>query len=325
MKRPNGTGSVYKDKRSGRYVGVAHLGTDMYGKPIRKKKSFDTKKEALYYIAHAEQEHPVARISTLWKTYECTKYLDLSEEKQRHYRTVCERLKPIWNKDINTLTILDLQRLIEPYNSYYAQKDIKTVLSHLYNIAIAQGLCTINLTPYMRLVEHQEKKGEPWTSEELDLFWQAYENGDRFCGYILLMCYTGMMPAEIREVRRDNIDYDNHVITGVGLKTAERKKSPIILSDRIIPVLQDLMQDSLVLWPYKKHTFYDHYDACILRFGGKVRRLPPYSCRHTAGTLLANTTSPLLVQKMMRHANITTTQRYVHPDYEPLIAASNKI
>ena len=310
MKRPNGTGSVFK------------YGDGWFAMPAGgKRKKFRTRKEALKYLESFDGSPPCSTVSALWETYLMTGYLDLSDAKQRHYKTVYDRLEPVHNREIGSLSIAELQSLVEPYGEYYAQKDIRTVLSHLYEIAIAQRQVPYNLTKSMHLVKHTEKKGEAWTPAEIETFWQHYRAGDKFVGYILFMCYTGAMPGELRTIHRSMIK--GHEIRGAGLKTEVRKDSPIILADKIVPVLNDLMSDSLVLWSQGKHCFYDHYYACLERCG--VRRLPPYTCRHTTATLVANEVSPLVAQKIMRHAQVTTTQRYVHPSSDTLLDAVNKL
>lgn len=312
MKRPNGTGTVFKYK-DGWFATP----------PGGNRKKFRTRKEALAYLESFDGSVSCSTISELWSTYLLTGFLDLSDAKQKHYQTVYDRLEPVHNREISSLTIKDLQSLVAPYSEFYAQKDIRTVLSHLYEIAIAQQMVPYNLTKSMHLVSHEEKKGEAWTVDEINKFWNAWNNGDKEVGYVLLMSYTGMMPGEVLNVRRNMIDYEAHEIRGAGIKTKVRKDSPIVLCDKIVPVLQELMSDSLVLWPFGKHCFYDHYYAAIKRCG--VRELPPYSCRHTMATLVVNETSPLVAQKIMRHSQVTTTQRYVHPSSDTLLDAVNKL
>lgn len=322
MKRPNGSGTVYKD--GGSWVIQITQGYNENGKPIRKKKrGFKTKKEAFAHLEALKKETDKVSIDALWQTYLKTDYKKLSESKQRHYETVYKRLAPIRSSHIDDITILDLQNLIEPYTSYYAQRDIKTVMSHLYNIAIAQRFCTTNLTPYMQLTDHEEKEGVTWTDDELQKFWSGYENGDKFCGYILFMSYTGTMPGELRTIQKQMVDYDTCEIRGAGLKTDIRKSAPILIPDRIIPILQDLLADRTCLWDKTKSKFYSEYESCLARLN--VEYKPPYTCRHTAATMLANETDALITQKIMRHAQITTTQRYVHPSSETLLKAINKL
>lgn len=317
-KRPNGAGSVYKEGNS--WVAVW---TDPLTKKRKKKHGFSTKKDALFFLESLRSQKASASVSYLWATYESTKFKKLSSEKQRHYRAVYERFKPFWNVNIEDITLLTLQQFIDQYDSYYAQKDIKTVFSHLYNIAIPQGIVQVNLSTYLELHDHHEKKGEAWTVDEVNAFWEGWYNGDRFCGYILLMCYTGAMPVEVRTITRQMIDYDTKLITGAGAKTELRKTAPLVICNKIEPVLRELMQDSIVLWPHSKDKFYEEYYKCISRC--RVRELPPYTCRHTTATLLVDKASPFVVQKVMRHAQIQTTQRYTHPGSDDMLEAVNKL
>lgn len=318
-RRANGTGSVYKEGKTWTASWTNSLTKERF-----KKRGFASKKDATLYIESMRSQKAHSSIEYLWTTYESTKFKRLSTDKQRHYKSVYEnRLYPIHNRKIEELTIFELQSLIDRYNSYYSQKDIKTVLSHLYNIAIAQGITWANLSQYLVLNEHEEKSGVAWTIEEVNKFWSGWYNGDRMCGYILLMCYTGAMPYEIRCITRQMIDWDNKVIIGAGAKTEFRRKSPIVICDKIEPVLRELMTDSLVLWNHPKQKFYDEYNKSICRCG--VRELPPYTCRHTTATLLMDSNSPLVVQKVMRHAQIQTTTRYAHPEYDDMLQAVNKL
>ena len=57
-----------------------------------------------------------------------------------------------------------------------------------------------------------------------------------------------------------------------------------------------------------------------------TRRLTPYSCRHTAATTLAlENVPPSVIQKVMRHAKFSTTEKYIHVSVDPMLEAVNKL
>ena len=57
-----------------------------------------------------------------------------------------------------------------------------------------------------------------------------------------------------------------------------------------------------------------------------MRKLPPYSCRHTTATALAlGNIAPSVIQEVMRHTKFATTQRYIHPDTTSALAAVNQL
>ena len=109
------------------------------------------------------------------------------------------------------------------------------------------------------------------------------------------------------------IDFDRCEIYGCGKKTKTRKSNAIVFADSVKPVLQELcaLYDSNLLYPRDEKYFYEAYHETTKRIG--IRDLPPYSCRHTTGTEAAKQNlNASTIQKIMRHAKITTSQRYIH-------------
>lgn len=331
-RRGNGTGSVYKEKYGWTAAVTFGYSTDADGKVKRKykvKRGCKTKREALEALAIIRNDAPGATIESLWNQYiNSQKFQKLSEDKQKHYLSSFKRLAPLYKKDITTLTVPDLQRAVDAYGeTYYQRRDAKTMLSHIYQRAMVNQIVTTNLTQFIELPQLQEKKTEPFTAEEIKALWTGWEQGDPFVGYILLMIYTGMMPGELRQhLTVTMIDLDAKMIRGAGMKTDVRKESPIVLADAIIPVLQGLIAqaEGMFLLDISKDQFYRDYYQCLKRLG--VRKLTPYSCRHTTATALALTNTPVsVIQKVMRHSKITTTQRYMHPDVASELDAVNRL
>jgi integrase len=133
-----------------------------------------------------------------------------------------------------------------------------------------------------------------------------------------------MMPGEAHNLKVENIDLKARTITGVGIKTKVRKKTPIVLAETILPVVQDLIDHARTdgfIWIRDEKIWYaDYYD--VLNAAG-CRRLTPYSCRHTTATALAITEgiAPQTVRKVMRWSNTRMLDRYAHPDQTDALAA----
>jgi integrase len=97
-----------------------------------------------------------------------------------------------------------------------------------------------------------------------------------------------------------------------------------VLADFILPVVADLCEHTTgeKLIRINKDKFYDVYYETLERAG--CRRLTPYSCRHTAATTLAlENIPPSIIQKIMRHAKFSTTEKYIHINIEPMREAIN--
>lgn len=331
--RGNGTGTAYKRGKTwtarivlGYYVGddgKRHARTANRG-------GFSTKKEALDYIPKLKAEAESSATLTLsgyWEFYEAKKLPELSRDKQTAYRIAWRRWAALATRKLEDLKIETLQAAMDDASTtYYTARDMKNLMSHFYKHGLANQTVSVNLAQYLQLPPANASEQTPFNGEELDKLWQDFAAGNTFTGYILLMIYTGMMPGELLQAKKEHIDWDGKQIRGAGLKTATRKAAPIVLADVILPVLRVLVDTSHgeKLIHINKDNFYKEYYATLERIG--TRRLPPYSCRHTTGTDLAKAAVPAFtIQKIMRHAKITTTQHYTHMDATDALSGVNAL
>lgn len=322
-RRGNGQGRVWK--RGSTWSAQVTLysfasivdGKKVYRQKKRTKGGFATKRDALNYIstlrsAEGRRMPTVLELYTAWESNDLPK---LSESKKSAYKKARERIDSIMGRKIDSLTVSELQELVNrEASSFYTARDIKTLLSHIYKKALPDQYVADNLSQYIVLPELDEKEAEPFTADEVQKMWTAFADGDPFVGYMLIMIYTGMMPGELFACKKDMIDYEKKEIWGCGKKTKKRKKEvPIVFPDIMTPVLQTLCacSDSDMLQPVGENQWYEDYHAATKRIG--VRDLPPYSCRHTTGTEAAKLNlNAAVIQNVMRHSKITTTQKYIH-------------
>lgn len=322
-RRGNGQGTVIK--RGKTYTAIVTTGrySDPSGKThlIRSSKGgFRTKSEAYAYIPVLLGGKPtVVTFQRLWNTYKSGPYTKLSESKKCAYEIAVGRWKSIMSMDVSTSTLEKLQTTLNAQaKTYYPAKDMQSVLSHMFKIAMADKVATVNLARLLTLPELTEEEPEPFTEIELHKLWQAYGAGNTFTAYILLMIYTGMMPGELLKMRTWMIDWEHKEIVGCGLKTKKRKEVSIIFPAFLEPVLrtlEDLAQQGRYskdkVAPVQKDKFYKLYYEALEQAG--IRKLPPYSCRHTTATALAlGNIAPSVIQEVMRHSKLSTTQRYIH-------------
>lgn len=321
-KRGNGTGTAFKRGKTWyaqvtRYLYVEEKdGVQRQVRRYKTKGGFSTKRDALEYIAKLKnaEERKVPTLLDLYAVWEKNEYPKLSKSKQQGYTVARRRLEPIIGRKIDSLTTEDLQNIVnEQADSYYKARDMKTLLSHLYKRAMADQFVSQNLSTFITLPTLNEQEGIPFAPEEVDKMWAAYADGDIFIGYLLLMIYSGMMPAELFSCQKDMIDFDRCEIWGCGRKTKKRKEVPIVFAECVKPVLIELCEsvDGQLLQPMQKNKWYDQYHDEVKKIG--IRDLPPYSCRHTTGTEAAKQNlNASTIQKIMRHSKITTSQKYIH-------------
>lgn len=340
--RANGMGTAVRRGRGWRAVVV--LGWKMsedgsHRVPVyATKDGFPTKKEALEYCPVLMANGKVGKsadaiedrktIEYYWNLYESSGLLTVSHSKQTSYTIAHNKLCDIDNRLISDIAIKELQAVMdEKAKTYYPAKDIKTVLSKLFDLAIVDEVVATNKASALVLPKLDEEEPIPFSEEEMNRLWADYDAGNFFTGYILLMIYSSMMPGELLKCKKDMIHYDKRQIIGAGLKTKKRRETPIAIADFIAPVLEVLCENSSSdkLLTMNKDNFYKKYYDTLERIG--CRKLPPYSCRHTTATALAlgGNVAPAIIQKVMRHAKYSSTQRYIHATTDDALAALNTL
>ncbi len=328
-KRGNGQGTAYKRGKTWEAQRPGYQYTDANGTHrVRPRKGgFATKREALEWASAKTNvpEHS-PKLIDLWQLYSENDLPKLSKNKQTAYKIARKRLEPLMPMEIHLITLKALQDTINAAcETYYPAHDCKTVLSKLYQKALASNtsLVTKNLANFLVLPDLKEKESTPFTPDELAAMWKLFDAGDPFVGYILLMCYSGMMPVELLSCKKSMVDTEKCEIFGCGAKTKSRKKSAIVYPEILRPVVESILSSKgEKLLHINKDNFYTEYYACLER--AKVRKLPPYSCRHTYGTEAVKLgVHPAVVQKMLRHSNTKMQERYTHLTSDEAHEAAN--
>ena len=319
-KRGNGQGTAYKrgSKWEGCRPGYQFTDEDGNHRVRPRKCGFSTKKEALEWACTTtDQEEHSPKVIDLWQMYLDNDLPKLSANRQVAYKKARKRLEPLMGMEIHLVTLDALQTAVNAScKTFYPARDCKTVMKALFKKALASNstLVTKNLADYIVLPTLEEKDSEPFTQDEVTAFWNLFQKNDYFAPYILLLCYTGMMPAELLACRKDMVDLDNLEIFGCGKKTKKRKDIGIVFPEALRPVVETILKSypkSPKLIAINKDNFYTEYYECLER--AKVRKLPPYSCRHTYGTEAVRLgVHPAVVQKMLRHSNTKTQEKYTH-------------
>ena len=335
--RANGTGSVYYDSRSKRYI--AQIVTGKHYTPdnkIRfeyKRKSFKSRTEALKEVQKMDataKERPDFTISYYYNAFTSGKGDSLSKDKQTAYRIAYNRLKKHWGTPVKDLTINDLQAVLgTSCSSYYPARDVRSLLNYIYKLAAADDRQINPVLPsLLQLPKMEETQIEPFTVEEQLMLWYSYEEGKINAAIPLIMIYTGLMTGEMRKLTKSMIHLEDKEIVGVGLKTKERKKKAVLLPDDIIPVLEDVIAktETDILYNVSEGQFYDMYYVS-LKEAGITRHLTPYSCRHTTATVLAvhENVAPQTLQRVMRWKSTKMMDRYVTPSDQDARKAVNRI
>lgn len=337
----NGLGSVYK--RPDRGTWCAALTVDVVvddGKVVQKRKvksGFKTKKAANEYLAEvlagADRKHTkaVPTVADLYRQFVDAPGKKPGQSTMTAYRTAFNKriASVIGDYPIDAVTLKDLEKVITGLN-YDPAKDVKDLMSKLFQRAIADGFVLVNPATLLVLPEKKATEIPAWLPAEIEKLWHAYGNGDRVAASCLLMIYTGMMPGELFALKMDMINWEERTIVGCGLKTKERKEKPIVLSETVLPVLKDLCSSSPTrrgfVWGLSRDQFYADF-AELKKSLGIRQEVRPYSSRHSTATELELLgVSPSVIASVLRHKNYATTAKhYIDISNDAALSAVNQI
>lgn len=332
-KRGNGQGSVYK-QANGTWKAAICIYAGGY-RYQRSKEGFRTKKEALAYLpilqgrvpapAGTEKQLRLVEAYNMWQ--KTRKYENLSVDKKSHYTTAWNRLGKLHYREFHTLRFDELQEVVnQAPGEYYPKRDIKTLLSHLYKIAIREEAITPlqDRTQYIELPETPKSTREVFSSDEIQALWTDYEAGNAFAGYALDMIYTGMRPGELRHMEKKDIHLNERYMIG-GSKTEAGRNRIIPIADIILPVITkqyESCKNGLI--DLSEDEFYDEWRRLIART--HIRDLPPYSCRHSAITALTEAgAEKAAIMEIVGHTDYKTTFGYTHISIDKKLEAVNKL
>lgn len=294
----------------------------------RVQKTFDTKKQALDWEAKKRKEKsfmiPMDSLTNLeWST----QYLDYSQrfnkttfwEKQAAFKTLFKVIPPEGSpENIKIAQVLKALQPIANKQSGHAANKMRKNLIAAWNWGIKylnfpkDNPFKIDRFPEIRKPRHVPSEND---------FWAVYETASEYDQRMLLAyLHTAARKSELFRLNWSDVDFEFQRI-----RLWTRKREGGAMEYDWIPMTDDLIE---VLKEQQKHvqgdlvfpnpdngemfTCRQHYleRACKR---SKVKKFCWHSIRHLTASILVKNGVPLpTIQKILRHKNMTTTQRYVH-------------
>lgn len=264
---PNGFGQITEIKNKNLrkpFRVMVTVGKDEYCKPICKllkpEAYFATYNEA-YSALMEYNKTPYdltenINMNQLFVTWSEKYYAGSKKEKSlRDAKSLWEYCQPIWEMPVASVRIKDLRNVIE--NAEAERKEgqrqasdrtktrIKSMFNLMYDYAVEYEMVDRNYAREFALskiitenIVDPDTEHLAFTDEEVKSLWQKPH--DKTIREILIQLYGGWRPAELLELRLENINLDNMTIKG-GMKTPSGE-------DRIVPIhhlINDLVLEQI--------------------------------------------------------------------------------
>lgn len=205
-----------------------------------------------------------------------------------------------------TITADELERAMGELEAAESRKALLCDVRQFVLWARRRGLIEHDPTELVGSVRVPRRIPQPLTGDELERILSIATGSIRWA--VLLGAYAGLRVSEIHALRYDDLRRDLGLIMvrdGKGGRDDSVPLAPIVAAeipaDRSGPIFGHLTDGDAV----------SRRIQAVMRLAGVPGR--PHRLRHTFGTAVARKTGGniFLVQRLMRHASITSSERYV--------------
>lgn len=322
LKRANGTGTVYKLQGRRTRPWVAAKGKTIIG-------YYDKKTAALDALARL-QGRSIDEIYnwTFKQVYEAWKdehFRDIGAKGIESYERAYDVFEPLHDRKFRELRTADYQIVIDKYSdkSHSLLSKFKQLATQMSQWGIRQELITTNFASFIKLPENVKKEKEIFSEEDIQ---KLEADGSQAAKLTLMMVYTGMRIGELFGLRTENV-HETYVIGGEKTEAGRNRIIPIRSEGRkYFAEFKERAKGDLLISGYdgqkvianfRKRDYY----PLLERLG--ISKKTPHATRHTfASWAVANNIKPELLQKMLGHADYSTTANiYEHFDIDQLVNA----
>lgn len=336
MKLPNGYGSVVNlgKKRRKPYAARITVGWTEEGRQKKKYLGYyKTRQEAMKALADYN-ENPfdlATREITFAELY--SKWLTLKERGKQvtaSNAAAFKNLQPLHNMPFVDIRKRHIQGVIDSSDLSYASKQrMKVLCNQLFKYAIDNEIATTNFAALVELPTNtQSEIHKPFTPAELQALWQ--NTADTAVKVALILCYTGLRPTELLEMKTENVHLAERYMQG-GIKTSAGKNRIIPISKKILPFVSELYN------PQSETLEIKDSNGKIIKTYYKLKNLfeknpllknhLPHDGRHTCATLMDDAEISLKIRQLIlgHSAQDITSRVYTHKTIQQLIDAIDKI
>ena len=314
LRRPNGSGSVYKRGKTWTASVVVGWQTEYRNAktmrvPIRNAKGgFSTRAAAMAYIPQLRLMQKSKNITfrelyELWlPTYRKGK------STLNCYKAAFKYFVSVYDLKIKDIDIEDLQDCMDecPHGKR-TKENMKALCGLLYKYGIPRDYIPKdrNLAQFLIVDAEASKKKSGFSDEQLELIRRALGIVP-YADYIYCMCYLGFRPSEFLNLRIEDYDSNRKFIVG-GAKTEAGTNRYVTISPKIQPIIDRLVGSRTEgpIFPssdgnyfsygvFRTSYFYPALDAIGIEnpvIDG-VHKYTPHCCRHTFATLMKAVNAP---------------------------------
>lgn len=325
--RGNGEGSIVKlgGKRKRPFAVRVTVGWTNEGKQKFKYLSYHEKitdaKNALREYLVNPYNPEKQTLKTVFEAW--IEKADLKEGTVYNHNNSFKKLKHLHNKDIDKITLKDLELALAEYKPS-VQKTIRKTLRNCFKHAMKHEYITKDVTKYLEVEKHTNIKSiNLFTVEEINELWSKVGT-EYFDDMPLFLLYTGLRISELLNVKIEDVDLSKKIINIPDSKTKNGIRI-IPIHHKILPLIEkryNLNNKYLFLNPITNRQ--QTYPNFIKNYWTLDHTR--HEARHTFVSYLTKCVDDRITVKMLvGHSKSDITDHYTHRSIEELSEAINKL
>ena len=321
LKRPNGTGTVYKLSGRRTRPWVAAKNKTIIGYYSKKTEAL----EALERLAGKPiSERYNMTFEDVFQEWKAEHFREVGEKSIAAYENAYTKSKELYGRQFRSLRVKDFQAIIDnnkAAKSRSAQAKYKHLFVQLSEWAVREEAATTNYAKFVKLDGEKPKEKAVFTNSEIQKLESA---GTPAAKLTLMLIYTGMRIGELFALPLADY-HESYVIGGEKTKAGRNRIIPIRPEGRgyFAEVAASADGDLLisgyagqkVAENFRKRDYY----PMLEQLG--IEKKPPHATRHTfASWAVSAGIRPEMLQKILGHSNYdTTADIYVHANIDQLV------
>ncbi len=237
----------------------------------------------------------------------------ISKSAVKSYHIAFKHISNIADMPITDIHFQHLQNVINSMHvkglSYSSCKKVRTLLNQLFNYAIIKDYPITNYAQYLNLGPNTPTiKRKVFTRQQINKLWAIDTSYSRM---ILILLYTGLRIGELLNLHRQDINRRSSYFIVSHAKTKAGEGRIIPIHHRIIPLIDQLYNDTEdYLFAISYTTFRKHFQYIMKQLNCKHTI---HDTRHTFASLLDAVAPPNALRSLLGHKQgDITTRVYTH-------------
>ena len=302
--------------------------------PVKRRKSgFKTKEEAINAcpaLRLGGNDRVQMTLQQVWNAWEDAYKPRIGQSTMAGYKAAYNHFHTLHGTFMHMISAEDLQDCMDKCNAGKRTHQVmKVTAGLLWGYAFDRNIIDKDITKNLFTGHGKSKKRESLTEDEVEIIRQAIGH-EQYAEYVYCLCYLGLRPGEMLELRKDQLHTDGklwYLIAGKKTEAGTDRTVPIprqivkyILQRKDVPGT-DLLFPMYVYNRKKTHDFVGFKEMsdgyfCKTVFKPMMARLGiadgkvPYCARHTYSDKLKKAKGSNAVKaSVMGHTDYTFTQK----------------